>query len=138
MALLQRVDDRLKGPELAVAIGTTPGFLPQVVGPLVRAGWVVSDPGPTGGYRAAQDAENASGPSVLEVIEAVDGPTEIGMCVVADAPCSDSEHCALHAAWSTARDSLLSDLSSLSVSDVYTGTPFERSTDGDSTPRRQR
>ena len=29
----------------------TPGFIPQVIGPLVKAGWVRSEPGPTGDTR---------------------------------------------------------------------------------------
>lgn len=40
-----------KGSELAGTIGTTPGFLAQLLGPLVRRGWVESAVGPTGGYR---------------------------------------------------------------------------------------
>ena len=50
MRVLGDAPDRLKAHELAKALCSTPGFVPQVVGPLVRAGWVRSDPGPSGGY----------------------------------------------------------------------------------------
>ena len=41
---------QMKGSDLAAALDASPGFMPQVVGPLVKAGWVRSEPGPTGGY----------------------------------------------------------------------------------------
>jgi len=47
---LDPAGQRLKSTQLSDAIGTTPGFLSQVLAPLVARGWVRSDPGPTGGY----------------------------------------------------------------------------------------
>ena len=47
---LDRSGTRLKTSVLAEHIGTTPGFLSQVMTPLVGQGWVRSEPGPTGGY----------------------------------------------------------------------------------------
>ena len=39
---------RTKAAELADEVGTSKGFLTQVMNPLVQQGWVRSDPGPTG------------------------------------------------------------------------------------------
>jgi len=94
----------LKAPALAAELGTTVAFVPQVVGPLVKAGWVRSDPGPTGGYRATT---TLAAVNVLEVIEAVDGPTDAGRCVVADRPCRSEQPCVLHLAWTLALAELL-------------------------------
>jgi Rrf2 family protein len=96
-------DERLKGPALAAALGTTPAFVAQVMGPLVKAGWVRSDPGPLGGYarRVALDEV-----SVLDVIEAVDGATDAGRCVVENRACDPTTPCVLHDAWGQARDEL--------------------------------
>jgi DNA-binding IscR family transcriptional regulator len=44
-------DEPLGGGALAEAIGTTVSFLPQVMAPLIKGGWVASDRGPGGGYR---------------------------------------------------------------------------------------
>ena len=41
LVLLKRSRSRLKTSDLASALGTTAGYVPQVMGPLVRAGWVV-------------------------------------------------------------------------------------------------
>src|SRR4051812_6522876 len=104
MALLARSSGRVKASVLAEALGTTVSFVPQVLAPLVRAGWVRSDPGPTGGYRCQAPLAEVS---VLQVIEAVDGATDIGRCVAADRPCDGADPCLLHDAWAQARTELV-------------------------------
>lgn len=115
MVALGSSDRRWKAPALADHLQTTTGFVPQVVGPLVKAGWVRSDPGPTGGYVAAVPLAQLS---VLQVIEAVDGSTDSGLCVVADRPCNADEPCTLHAAWGVARQQLMKVLQGTSLEDV--------------------
>ncbi|WP_094764034.1 RrF2 family transcriptional regulator [Luteococcus japonicus] len=110
MALLSPPGSRLKAPDLAEALQATRGFVPQVVGPLVKAGWVQSIPGPTGGYSLTPAGSSIS---VLEVIEAVDGPTATGQCVAHDQPCGQGRPCALHEAWTKARTSLVATLSAV-------------------------
>ena len=106
---------QLKATDLAHGLGATPAFVPQVIGPLVKAGWVRSEPGPTGGYVLVVRPEQLS---VLDVVEAVDGPTDTGRCVVADTACGRERVCALHGAWSRARDELLASLGAMSVAEV--------------------
>lgn len=91
---------RHKAADVAASLGATPGFTTQVLNPLVKAGWVASVPGPTGGYALTPAAD---GLSALDVIEAVDGPTATGDCVVEARPCRSSDSCALHEAWVSAR-----------------------------------
>ncbi|HEY7938675.1 MAG TPA: Rrf2 family transcriptional regulator [Acidimicrobiales bacterium] len=115
LTVLADADGRVKGPDLAAALDTTPGFVPQVLGPLVAAGWVRSDPGPTGGYRLTARLQDIT---VLEVVEAVEGPTDLGRCVVADRPCGSAGPCALHVAWARARGELMTSLGGLAMADV--------------------
>lgn len=112
LVLLHHSPDRVKSADLASGLGTTAGFVPQVMGPLVREGWVRSVPGPTGGYESLVEIDELN---VLDVVEAVDGPTDSGRCVVADRLCEAAEPCALHVAWGRARSELMSSLASLSV-----------------------
>jgi len=105
----------MKGPELAAAVGSSSGFVSQVLTPLVRSGWVRSDPGPTGGYSLTTDLASVS---VLAVIEAIEGPTDSGQCVLADRLCEEEGSCALHVAWSRARSQLLTELETTMVADV--------------------
>jgi Rrf2 family transcriptional regulator, iron-sulfur cluster assembly transcription factor len=115
MVLLSRSGGRMKSAELAEALGTTAGFIPQVLGPLVERGWVASVPGPTGGYEAAVAPARLS---VLDVIEAVEGPTVTGRCVLVDRPCSEGGHCTLHQPWGRARTGLLDELGRTPLADL--------------------
>lgn len=115
LRVLADASERVKGPVLAEAVGSTSGFVSQVLNPLVREGWVRSDPGPSGGYSLATDLDSVS---VLAVIEAIEGPTDGGRCVLADRPCNESGTCALHVPWLRARAQLLSELDATSVADA--------------------
>jgi Rrf2 family transcriptional regulator, iron-sulfur cluster assembly transcription factor len=115
LALLGQSPERVKASVLADGLGTTVSFVPQVLGPLVRAGWVQSDPGPTGGYRCRVELSEVN---VLQVIEAVDGATDIGRCVVADRLCQAADPCVLHVAWAQARTELVGVLQSTPMSGV--------------------
>ena len=115
LRVLDQASGRLKGPALAQAVGSTSGFVSQVLKPLVRLGWVQSDPGPSGGYALAADLGSVS---VLAVIEAVEGPTDSGRCVLADRPCNEAGTCALHVPWLRARAQLLRELDSTSVAEA--------------------
>ena len=102
LRVLDAAPTRLPGRDLAAAVGTTTQFIAQVMGPMVRAALVTSRPGPAGGYALAPAAGTAS---VLDVIEAVEGPVEPSRCVLAGGPCG-TDICSLHFAWLGARTAL--------------------------------
>ena len=119
MRLLEAAGGRVKASVLAAAVGSTPGFVPQVLGPLVKRGWVRSEPGPSGGYSLIAPLESLS---VLDVVEAIDGPTDAGKCVVADRRCASGPLCAMHVAWSRARAELTASLASTMIAELSTTT----------------
>lgn len=100
------------GAALSSSIGTTTAFLPQVLAPLIEQGWVTSERGPGGGY-ALTDASSQI--SMLDVLEATQGPTVNGKCVLRDQPCPGSEECDLHSAWTAAREVLVEGLREIPV-----------------------
>jgi Rrf2 family protein len=106
------VNGRMTGTALAFAIGTTPSFLPQVMSPLVQGGWVRSGRGPGGGYALS---ESASDVHVLEIVEATEGPTEDGRCVLRDGPCPGEETCSIHSVWIEARQVLVDGFEAISA-----------------------
>ena len=115
LVVLARTSTRLKSGQLSAALGTTPGYIPQVLASLVQAGWVCSEFGLTGNYELVVRPDQLS---VLAVVEAVDGPTDNGHCVVADQPCSHRQPCALHAAWARARGELVGALETMTVAET--------------------
>jgi Rrf2 family transcriptional regulator, iron-sulfur cluster assembly transcription factor len=116
-ALLQlsKSGTKLKSSDLATSIGTTPGFLSQAMTPLVNAGWVRSEPGPSGGYTVLISPEKLS---ILQIVEAIEGETDSGKCVLQNRPCRSAEPCALHRPWTNARTHLLNELASTPLSDL--------------------
>ena len=107
--------DRVPGTDLATMLDTTHQYLPQIMSPLVRRRWVTSTRGPGGGYRLDIDLEKVT---VLELIETMEGETDTATCVLSGETCDASSPCALHDAWSQARDALLAELASMSVADA--------------------
>jgi Rrf2 family iron-sulfur cluster assembly transcriptional regulator len=107
LVVLARTGRRMKASEIAELLGTSAGFVPQILAPLIERSWVRSDPGPTGGYSSTVDLDTVS---LLDAIEAVEGPTDTGRCVMVDRPCTEAGSCALHVPWARARASLLGEL----------------------------
>ena len=97
----------LNAAAIAARLGSTPQFLPQVLGPMVKAGWLASEPGPRGGYRIAVDPSSRS---ILDLIELIEGPTDDGACVLRGGPCPGTSRCSLHDAWSSGRRALVDGL----------------------------
>lgn len=121
LRVLSDSSSRIKGPSLAEKVGSTAGFISQVLTPLVRKGLINSDPGPQGGYSLNKALDQIS---VLEIIETIEGPTDSGRCVLAEQPCTDASHCALHLAWSRARTHLLNELNSTTVAESFLEESF--------------
>lgn len=108
-----------KAQALADAVGTTTGYLSQVMAPLVSQRWVRSEPGPTGGYVLAADLNHVT---VLDVIEAVEGKIDYTRCVLIDRPCGESGECALHTPWARARAELVRELQKETVASIVLPT----------------
>jgi Rrf2 family protein len=122
LAALATGGTKRKGADLAAELDASPGFLAQALTPLVARGWLRSEPGPTGGYSPAVALDEVS---VLEVIEAVEGPTDTARCVLEGRPCAKAgaAQCALHVPWSRARATLLAELAATSLADVVREAP---------------
>lgn len=104
---------RMPGSALARRAGTTLTYLPQVVAPLIQAGWITSDRGPGGGYRLTAEAANAR---LLDVIEATEGPAVNGQCALRpDAPCPGDHPCPVHTVWTEARRVLIEGFAQIPV-----------------------
>ena len=104
--------ETIAGKSLAEKLGITTHYLPQVISPLVKAGWVSSTPGPRGGYRLLASLEKVS---VLEVIDVIEGSINDQGCVQRGIPCPEFDLCALHEPWQKAKDAMLIELSAASI-----------------------
>ncbi len=71
-------------------------FVSQILGDLVRAGIAVSSFGKDGGYRLARPPAETT---LLEVVEAAEGPLAPKRCALGDGPCRWDAVCPLHETW---------------------------------------
>ncbi len=82
---------RWRAADIAAAVESSPEYVARLVAPLSQAGWIRSTPGPAGGHELIVDL---AGVSVLDVIDAVEGPIDEDRCVLVDRPCPAAETCA--------------------------------------------
>lgn len=116
MLALARPDaQQLTGAALAEATAIPPGFVPQVMGDLVRAGLVANRRGRTGGYRLARPADEVS---LLDIVEAVEGDGRRRTCVLRGGPCRRNGACDVHDAFFRAQEAVFGTLAGVSLADV--------------------
>ena len=108
----------LSVPRISSAMQIPEGFLPRVMTDLTRAGLVEGRPGRTGGYRLARPA---SAITLLDVIAAVEPEPDPRSCILRGGPCGLDGRCAVHDAFTDARDAMLRRLDTVSLDDVTDG-----------------
>ena len=108
-------EGRRKARQIATVMDIPARYLPQLLAPLVRRGLLVATAGPEGGYALAYDPASIS---VLDVIEAAEGPLESPRCVLRGGPCDWDETCPLHHTWGRARNALAGELVRTTLADL--------------------
>jgi Rrf2 family protein len=105
---------RHKAAAIAAATGIPPVFVARVLANLQRQGFLNARAGQQGGYRLARPPQEIT---LLEVIEAVEGPLVTRDCVLRDTTCgAQGRYCVLHDAWSTAQSALRDSLAQTPLS----------------------
>ena len=93
-------------------------FLPHVLRDLVRAGLVEGRTGRAGGYRLARPATTIS---LLDVVEAAEGPDGPAICVLRGGPCRPDGRCAVHDVFAGARAGVRAALAATTLADTPLG-----------------
>ncbi len=97
--------ERASRSELAEAAECPEQFLSKVLQSLTRAGLVISHRGNTGGFELPRIRRNAT---ILDVVEAIEGPLRLNVCLGSDHGCERQEACPTHRVWQSAQDALAS------------------------------
>lgn len=101
--------------EVVAEMGVPQTFASQILADLVRAGLAASKAGKDGGYRLARPPEDIS---LLEVVEAGEGPLRADRCALGDGPCRWESVCPLHETWRSATEALRAVLRDTSLADL--------------------
>ena len=98
---------RVNGATLADELDISSQYLPHVMAPLTRQGWVASVSGPHGGYTLDIDLSTVT---FLELIVAVEGPIDESRCLHQGPIHERGDECSLHDPWNRARRALIAEL----------------------------
>lgn len=106
---------RTSRTELAEAAECPEQFLSKVLQGLTRAGLIVSHRGNTGGFELPDVHRTAS---VLQVVEAIEGPVRLNLCLHADHVCPRQVWCPAHPVWAEAQDAMAKVLEAASIDEL--------------------
>lgn len=98
---------RRKAREISVRMSIPQKYLSRILADLVRAGVLRATAGQDGGYELVAPPGSVA---LLDVIEAVDGPTELRECLLRGTPCNTGHTCSLHDPWVEAEGAMLARL----------------------------
>jgi Rrf2 family protein len=112
-------DERALLPALAEATGAPESFLSKVLQALARAKLIHSWRGPLGGFGISPDGRVAS---MRDVIEAIDGPIFLNVCLVSGKSCGRKAWCPAHPVWIEAQEAMLAVLSKALIADLASQT----------------
>ena len=116
----QPAGERRKAAAIAAAAGIPAPFAARVLAQMQRSGLVVARAGHDGGYVLARPASDVS---LLEIIEAMEGPLQASTCLMRDQACGHGGHCVLHGAWSAAQQALREVLASTPLASAQPPSP---------------
>jgi len=111
---------RASRSELAAEAGCPEQFLSKVLQNLTRAGLVISHRGNTGGFELSGSHRGAS---ILEVVEAVEGPIRLNFCLTSDQGCTRQGWCPAHPVWAEAQSALAAVLRGATIDRLAAASP---------------
>jgi Rrf2 family protein len=99
----RRKHQRISAKEIAEAQDIPHRFLRNIVSQFAKQGFISAYKGKGGGLELASGAENLS---LLEIIEAVEGPIYLNVCMQGQEICQYQGECAVHGVWHQAQDAI--------------------------------
>ena len=101
--------------ELTKKLGIPYHFLGKILQDLTYKGLLVSQRGPTGGFRLGMPAKEIT---LFHIIEAIDGVAFMNNCVLGFPECSGKNPCAVHDKWGNIRETIYSMLVNKNISQI--------------------
>ena len=100
-------NQRAATSQIAKAQEIPPSFLAKIISQLSIAGLIHTSRGAHGGVSLARKPEDIS---LLDVVEAIDGPIALNECTLDPSVCVFGEHCPIHEIWVETQNDLVNKL----------------------------
>jgi Rrf2 family protein len=106
MYYLSKLEPTERAATSLIAVGQRipPSFLAKIISQLSIAGLIHTSRGARGGVSLARPPENIS---ILEVVEAIDGPLTLNECTHSTDGCPFGEECPIRPVWCEAQSALV-------------------------------
>jgi len=101
--------------DLATATSVQRSFLSKILQRLVHQGLLVSQRGSGGGFILNRAPDQVT---LLDIVEAIEGPTQLNHCVGESGHCFRKEWCAVHPIWERAQQALTQVLGTVSIAQL--------------------
>ncbi|MGO8793268.1 MAG: RrF2 family transcriptional regulator [Candidatus Sulfotelmatobacter sp.] len=105
-------DSTVRQSELSQATEVSGHFLSKVLQQLVRSRLIRSQRGSGGGFALAVPATRIS---LLDVVEAIEGPLRLNQCLTENPSCDRKLRCPAHKVWVKAQEAIVTVLGSASM-----------------------
>jgi Rrf2 family protein len=102
----------MRQSELSNATDVSGHFLSKVLQQLVRSRLIRSQRGAGGGYTLAVSAQSVS---LLDVVEAIEGPVRLNQCIEEGPSCERKSWCPAHQVWAQAQAAIVKVLGAASM-----------------------
>ena len=119
--LAARPGEVLSATELADAAGLEPPTVSKLLKPLAQAGLVEGLRGVHGGYRLARQATDIS---LIEIVEAMEGPLAITECSHDHSQCGIADQCGVRSNWRLINDVLAEALRGVTLAQMLHPLPL--------------
>jgi Rrf2 family protein len=106
---------RMRQSELSKATDVSGHFLSKVLQQLVRSRLVWSRRGSGGGFALAVPATSVS---LLDVVEAIEGPVRLNQCIAEGPSCERKSWCPAHQVWAEAQAAVVNVLGAASMASL--------------------
>lgn len=93
----------------------TPAFLTKILQPLIKEGIVSSQRGVGGGFLLNRAAEEIT---LLDILEAEEGPLSLNHCLVEKGLCQRDTLCSAHTVWEEAQSSMIAVLQRHNIAEL--------------------
>jgi len=100
-------NERAATSRIAEEENIPPSFLAKIISQLSIAGLIHTSRGARGGVSLSRDAKDIS---LLDVVEAIDGPIMLNECTLSEQTCLFGEDCPLRKVWCETRTELIEKL----------------------------
>ncbi len=114
--LVENIDqERISIGDISINKKIPEPFLRKLFKPLVQQGIINSTRGVAGGVRLARSPKDIT---VLEVVEALEGPLALNECLLDDTACEFLSECGMHDVWEEAQAAMAKVLRARNLSDL--------------------